>query len=61
VGCALAAEGALVRDAQRLRLLQMVDAVVVHTGALAGTQRTVIQAYPSVEDWSPDRLWQSAT
>jgi cation-transporting ATPase I len=61
VGCALAAEGALVRDAQRLRLLQMVDAVVVHTGALAGTQRTVIQAYPSVDDWSPDRLWQAAT
>ncbi|HEX6404974.1 MAG TPA: HAD-IC family P-type ATPase, partial [Pseudonocardiaceae bacterium] len=61
LGCALAREGVLVRDCERLRLLQMVDAVVVHSRALAGTGRTVVEAHPSVADWSQTRLWQAAT
>jgi len=60
VGCALAADGVLVRDGERLRLLQLVDAVVVHTSALAGAQRTVVEVYPSVEAWTAARLWQAA-
>ncbi|HKS51525.1 MAG TPA: cation-translocating P-type ATPase, partial [Pseudonocardiaceae bacterium] len=60
VGCALAADGVLVRDAARLRLLRMVDAVVVHAAALAGTQRTVGEVYPSVDEWSHAQLWQAA-
>jgi cation-transporting ATPase I len=60
VGCALAADGVLVRDPARLRLLQMVDAVVVHAAALAGTQRTVVKVYPSVDEWDHAQLWQAA-
>jgi hypothetical protein len=60
VGCALAADGVLVRDAARLRLLQLVDAVVVHAAALTGPQRTVVEAYPSVEEWDHAQLCQAA-
>jgi cation-transporting ATPase I len=60
VGCALAADGVLIRDPARLRLLQMVDAVVVHAAALAGTQRTVVEVSPSVEEWDHAQLWQAA-
>jgi cation-transporting ATPase I len=60
VGCALAREGVLVRDGERLRLLQVLDTVVVHSSALAGTGRTVVEANPNVADWDRERLWQAA-
>ncbi|HYZ38316.1 MAG TPA: cation-translocating P-type ATPase, partial [Pseudonocardiaceae bacterium] len=60
LGCALAREGVLVRDGERLRMLQILDTVVVHSGALAATGRTVVDANPSAVEWSQDRLWQAA-
>ncbi|HEV7449886.1 MAG TPA: HAD-IC family P-type ATPase, partial [Pseudonocardiaceae bacterium] len=60
LGCALAWEGVLVRDGERLRLLQVVDTVVVHSSALRGTGRTVADANSNVAHWSQDRLWRAA-
>jgi cation-transporting ATPase I len=60
LGCALAREGILVRDCERLRLLQVLDTVVVHSRALAGTGRTVVEANPNVAEWSEGQLWQAA-
>ncbi|HWR49247.1 MAG TPA: cation-translocating P-type ATPase, partial [Pseudonocardiaceae bacterium] len=60
LGCVLAREGVLVRDSERLRLLQVLDTMVVHSSALAGTGRTVVEANPNVAEWSQDRLWQAA-
>jgi cation-transporting P-type ATPase I len=60
LGCALAREGVLVRDPERLRLLQMVDTLVMHSSALRGTGRTVREANPNVDEWSRERLWEAA-
>ncbi|HYZ37165.1 MAG TPA: HAD-IC family P-type ATPase, partial [Pseudonocardiaceae bacterium] len=32
----------------------------MHTSALAGAQRTVVEVYPSVDDWTVAQLWQAA-
>nr|WP_306454477.1 hypothetical protein [Streptomyces sp. TLI_235] len=61
LGTGLAREGALVRNLDRLRQLELVDTVVLHPQVLRGTRRTVLDANPNVDDWDHDRLWQAAT
>ncbi|WP_435821469.1 HAD-IC family P-type ATPase [Kitasatospora aureofaciens] len=60
LGTALAREGVLVRNLERLRRLELVDTVVLHPDALRGTGRTVLEVHPSAPDWDHDRLWQAA-
>ncbi|MFJ9770543.1 HAD-IC family P-type ATPase [Kitasatospora sp. NPDC101157] len=60
LGTALAREGVLVRNLERLRRLELVDTVVLHPDSLRGTGRTVLEAHPTVPDWDHDRLWQAA-
>ncbi|WP_234392742.1 MULTISPECIES: cation-translocating P-type ATPase [Actinomycetes] len=59
-GLALAREGVLVRNPDRLRLLQAADTLVVHSNALCGDQRTVFEANPTDTEWAEGRLWQAA-
>ena len=59
LGTALARNGVLVRDTERLRQLEVVDTVVLHPAALRGTRRTVLAVNSSTEDWDHDRLWQA--
>ncbi|WP_235079284.1 cation-translocating P-type ATPase [Amycolatopsis orientalis] len=59
-GLALAREGMLVRNEDRLRLLQAVDTLVVHGNALCGDERTVLEANPTDPEWAEGRLWQAA-
>ncbi|WP_409186761.1 cation-translocating P-type ATPase [Amycolatopsis sp. VS8301801F10] len=59
-GLALAREGVLVRNPDRLRLLQAVDTLVVHSNALCGDERTVLEANPNDREWAEGRLWQAA-
>ncbi len=61
LGCALARHGVLVRDAERLRQLELVDAVVLHPDALRGDRRTVLEVNVSVPDWDEARLWRAAS
>ncbi|AEW97955.1 MULTISPECIES: cation-translocating P-type ATPase [Streptomycetaceae] len=61
LGTALARDGVLVRDPDRLRRLECVDTVVLHPEALRGTRRTVLDVHPNVPGWDHDRLWQAAT
>ncbi|MFB9907786.1 cation-translocating P-type ATPase [Allokutzneria oryzae] len=61
LGSALAREGVLTRDPERLRLLELVDTVVLHPSALRGTERVVREVHPSAPGWDDDRLWQVAT
>lgn len=61
LGTALAREGVLVRNLDRLRRLELVDTVVLHPDALRGEERTVLAVDPNVSDWDHDRLWQAAT
>ena len=61
LGAALAREGVLVRDTERLRQLEVVDTVVLHPDALRGTRRTVLKVHPNTIDWDHDRLWHEAT
>ncbi|MCQ4040852.1 HAD-IC family P-type ATPase [Streptantibioticus rubrisoli] len=60
LGSALAREGVLVRDSERLRQLEIVDTVVLHPEALRGSRRTVLEVNPSADDWDHDRLWRAA-
>ncbi|MEY9967859.1 cation-transporting ATPase I [Streptacidiphilus sp. MAP12-16] len=60
LGTALAREGVLVRDTERLRQLEVVDTVVLHPEALRSTRRTVLGVNPSTADWDHDRLWHAA-
>ncbi|MGK4584715.1 cation-translocating P-type ATPase [Kitasatospora sp. HPMI-4] len=60
LGGVLAREGALVRDTDRLRQLELVDTVVLHAEALRSTRRMVLDANPSAADWDHDRLWRAA-
>ncbi len=60
LGGALAREGVLVRDGERLRQLEIVDTVVLHPQALRGDRRTVLDVHPSADDWDQDRLWRAA-
>ncbi|UUN28188.1 cation-translocating P-type ATPase [Streptomyces sp. FIT100] len=57
----LARENALVRDADRLRALELVDTVVLHPEALRRNRLCVLEAHPSTDDWDEHRLWQAAT
>ncbi|QMU70668.1 cation-translocating P-type ATPase [Streptacidiphilus sp. P02-A3a] len=59
LGTALARDGVLVRDTERLRQLEVVDTVVLHPGALRSTRRTVLAVNTSTEEWEHDRLWQA--
>jgi cation-transporting ATPase I len=59
-GAALAHQGVLVRDTERLRQLEVVDTVVLHPDALRGTRRTVLTVHSSSTDWDHDRLWREA-
>ncbi|MFI9271345.1 HAD-IC family P-type ATPase [Kitasatospora sp. NPDC052896] len=61
LGTALAREGVLVRDTERLRQLELVDTVVLHSEALRSTRRTVLEANPSAAGWGRDRLWRVAS
>ena len=61
LGTALAREGVLVRDTERLRQLEVVDTVVLHPDALRGTRRTVLKVHPNTIGWDHDRLWHEAT
>ncbi|MEY9939053.1 cation-transporting ATPase I [Streptacidiphilus sp. MAP5-52] len=61
LGTALARQGVLVRDTERLRQLEVVDTVVLHPDALRGTRRTVLKVHPSATDWDHDKLWHAAT
>ncbi|MFD8706809.1 HAD-IC family P-type ATPase [Kitasatospora sp. NPDC059648] len=60
LGTALAREGVLVRNLERLRRLELVDTVVLHPDSLRGTGRTVLEVHPTAPDWDHDRLWQAA-
>ncbi|MEZ0070175.1 cation-transporting ATPase I [Streptacidiphilus sp. MAP12-20] len=61
LGTALAHQGVLVRDTERLRQLEVVDTVVLHPDALRGSRRTVLQVHPSATDLDHDGLWGAAT
>lgn len=60
VGSVLARDGVLVRDADRLRHLEIVDTVLLHPSALRGTRRVVLEVNANVAGWDCDRLWQAA-
>ncbi|AEW98102.1 MULTISPECIES: cation-translocating P-type ATPase [Streptomycetaceae] len=60
-GTALAHHGVLVRDPERLRQLERVDALVIHPEVLHGTRRTVLRVDPTAAGWDHDRLWHAAT
>ncbi|MEV0598738.1 cation-translocating P-type ATPase [Streptomyces sp. NPDC050315] len=60
LGSALAREGVLIRDPERLKQLQLVDTVVLHPSALRGSRRTLCDVHTSAEDWDHDRLWRAA-
>ncbi|MEU6019027.1 cation-translocating P-type ATPase [Streptomyces sp. NPDC047515] len=57
----LAREDALVRDAERLRRLELVDTVVLHPEALHRYRLCVLEAHPTTDDWDRHQLWQAAT
>ncbi|MER6104685.1 cation-translocating P-type ATPase [Streptomyces sp. NPDC001832] len=61
LGSVLAREDVLVRSPERLRRLEIVDTVVLHSGALRSTRRTVLEAHPSRAGWNHRRLWREAT
>ncbi len=60
LGCALARHGVLVRDPDRLRLLESVDTLVLHPSALRGERRVVLHVRPTAGGWDRARLWQEA-
>jgi len=60
VGSGLARDGVLVRDIERLRLLEIVDTVVLHASALRGSRRTVLRVQPHAQAVDHDRLWHGA-
>ncbi|MEU6973845.1 cation-translocating P-type ATPase [Kitasatospora aureofaciens] len=60
VGSVLTRNGVLVRDVDRLRHLEIVDTVLLHTSALRGTRRVVLEVNANVAGWDCDRLWQAA-
>ena len=57
---ALAREDMLIGDPARLRRLELVDTVVLHSGALRSTRRTVLEVHPSSTGWDHRRLWHAA-
>ncbi len=57
----LAREGVLVRDPERLRVLELVDTLVLHPSALLGERLTVLDVEPITQGWTSERLWQAAT
>lgn len=57
---ALAQEDMLVADPARLRRLELVDTVVLHSGALRSTRRTVLEVHPNTTGWDHRRLWHAA-
>ncbi|MEV6207914.1 cation-translocating P-type ATPase [Kitasatospora sp. NPDC051914] len=61
LGTALAREGALVRNVERLRRLELVDTVVLHPEALRGPARMLLEVHPDADGWDHDRLWQAAS
>ncbi|GDY29060.1 cation-translocating P-type ATPase [Gandjariella thermophila] len=60
LGRCLAEGRVLVRDAERLRLLEMADTVVLHPSALRSERRSVLDVEPHADGWSRERLWQAA-
>ncbi|WP_314176650.1 cation-translocating P-type ATPase [Streptomyces winkii] len=60
LAAALAREDVLVGDPARLRRLELVDTVVLHSGALRSTHRTVLEVHPSTAGWDHRRLWHAA-
>ncbi|MFH8370956.1 cation-translocating P-type ATPase [Streptomyces sp. NPDC018031] len=60
LGTVLARHGVLVRDLERLRQLERVDALVLHADALRGSRRAVLEVHPNVPAWDHDRLWHAA-
>lgn len=60
LGSALAHQGVLVRDDERLRQLERVDTLVLHPQALHGRRRVVLEVHPDVASWSHHQLWQAA-
>lgn len=60
LGTALARHGVLIRDTERLRQLERVDALVLHADALRSTRRAVLEVHPNVPSWDHDRLWHAA-
>ena len=61
LGATLASHRVLVRDSERLRQLERVDALVLHPDALHSTRRTVLEVHPSVPHWDHNQLWHAAT
>jgi cation-transporting ATPase I len=57
----LARHGVLMRDVERVRLLEQVDTVVLHPNALRGRKRIVLEAHPSATGWDHDQLWDAAS
>jgi cation-transporting P-type ATPase I len=60
LGRRLAADGVLVRDAERLRLLEVADTVVLHPSALHSRRHSVLDAEPGGDGWTREQLWQGA-
>ncbi|OEV30503.1 ATPase [Streptomyces nanshensis] len=60
LAAALAQEDMLVGDPARLRRLELVDTVVLHSGALRSTRRTVLEVHPGTTGWDHGRLWHAA-
>ncbi|NLU74047.1 cation-translocating P-type ATPase [Streptomyces sp. HNM0575] len=56
----LARNDMLVGDPARLRRLELVDTVVLHSGALRSTRRTVLEVHPDSAGWDHRRLWHAA-
>ncbi|SCK08898.1 cation-translocating P-type ATPase [Streptomyces sp. WMMB 322] len=60
LAAALAREDVLVGDPGRLRRLELVDTVVLHSGALRSARRTVLEVHPDTTGWDHGRLWHAA-
>ncbi|WP_063756158.1 cation-translocating P-type ATPase [Streptomyces sp. NRRL B-24720] len=60
LGTRLASQGVFVRHMERIRQLDEIDAIVLHSSVLSGDRMTILEVHPSAEDWSDARLWQAA-
>lgn len=60
LGTRLARQDVFIRHIDRIRQLDAVDTIVLHSSVLSGDRRTVLEVHPSTDDWSDARLWQAA-
>jgi cation-transporting ATPase I len=60
LGRCLAQDGVLVRDPDRLHLLEVADTVVLHPSALRSARHSVLDVEPRADGWTRERLWHAA-